>query len=144
MVIIAGYETELNECFFNYNKGLDSRFIWRYKIDDYTPEDLFNILIKKIQEIEWKFDLDKTNIIDWFNKNKDYFPFYGRDIENLLLKIKIAHSNRIFGKVISESQKKTLTIEDLEKGFDEYKKNNYLQKIKSDNQIKKSLNSMYI
>ena len=144
MVIIAGYENELNDCFFNYNKGLDSRFTWRYKIDDYTSEDLFNILTKKINEIDWKSDLDKTNTIEWFNNNKDYFPFYGRDIENLLLKIKIAHSNRIFGKGILEFQKKLLTIEDLEKGFVEYKKNNYLQKIKSEKEIKKSINSMYI
>jgi len=144
MVIIAGYENELNDCFFNYNKGLDSRFTWRYKIDDYTSEDLFNILTKKIGEIDWKFVLDKPNTIEWFNNNKDYFPFYGRDIENLLLKIKIAHSNRIFGKGILEFQKKLLTMEDLEKGFVEYKKNNYLQKIKSEKEIKKSINSMYI
>ena len=35
MVIIAGYETDLNECFFNYNQGLNSRFTWRFKTDDY-------------------------------------------------------------------------------------------------------------
>ena len=41
MVIIAGYETELKDCFFNYNQGLDkaigleSRFTWRFKTDKY-------------------------------------------------------------------------------------------------------------
>ena len=39
MVIIAGYENELKECFFNYNQGLDSRFTWRFKTDEYTGED---------------------------------------------------------------------------------------------------------
>ena len=46
MVIIAGYEKELNECFFSYNEGLDSRFIWRFKVDDYVAEDLRDIFIK--------------------------------------------------------------------------------------------------
>ena len=43
MVIIAGYEVELKECFFSYNTGLDSRFTWRFKTDDYNAEDLKNI-----------------------------------------------------------------------------------------------------
>jgi ATP-dependent 26S proteasome regulatory subunit len=30
MVIIAGYEQELDNCFFNYNQGLNSRFTWRF------------------------------------------------------------------------------------------------------------------
>ena len=30
MVIIAGYEKELKDCFFSYNQGLDSRFNWRF------------------------------------------------------------------------------------------------------------------
>ena len=29
MVIIAGYEKELQSCFFDYNQGLESRFSWR-------------------------------------------------------------------------------------------------------------------
>ena len=43
MVIIAGYENELKECFFNYNQGLDSRFTWRFKTDEYKGEELYNI-----------------------------------------------------------------------------------------------------
>ena len=35
MVIIAGYEQDLNKCFFAYNQGLNSRFPWRFKTDDY-------------------------------------------------------------------------------------------------------------
>jgi len=38
MVIIAGYEKELKECFFAYNHGLESRFTCRFNTDDYTYE----------------------------------------------------------------------------------------------------------
>ena len=48
MVIIAGYEEELKNCFFAYNQGLDSRFTWRFKTDDYTYEELFLIFKKKV------------------------------------------------------------------------------------------------
>ena len=41
MVIIAGYEEELKNCFFSYNQGLDSRFTWRFSTDDYTYKELF-------------------------------------------------------------------------------------------------------
>ena len=44
MVIIAGYETDLNNCFFNYNLGLNSRFTWRFKTDEYTGDDLYKMV----------------------------------------------------------------------------------------------------
>ena len=49
MVIIAGYEVELRESFFNFNPGLDSRFTWRFKTDEYTGEDLYNIFYQKFE-----------------------------------------------------------------------------------------------
>ena len=141
MVIIAGYEKELEECFFNYNKGLDSRFPWRFKVDDYNYHDLYNIFIKKINDIGWKID-EKSLNSDWFKKNKEYFPFYGRDIENLLAKTKIAHSRRIFGKL--NIIKKYITLEDIEKGYEMYLQNECIIKLKNDNEIKKTISSMYI
>jgi SpoVK/Ycf46/Vps4 family AAA+-type ATPase len=141
MVIIAGYEKELEECFFNYNKGLDSRFPWRFKVDEYNYQDLYDIFMKKINDIGWKID---TNTLksEWFKKNKEYFPFYGRDIENLLAKTTIAHSRRIFGKL--DIIKKKITLEDVEKGYEMYLQNENIIKLKNDNEIKKSISSMYI
>jgi SpoVK/Ycf46/Vps4 family AAA+-type ATPase len=141
MVIIAGYEKELEECFFNYNKGLDSRFPWRFKVDDYNYQDLYDIFIKKISDIGWKIDTNSLTS-EWFKKNKEYFPFFGRDIENLLAKTKIAHSRRIFGKL--DIIKKNITLEDVEKGYEMYLQNENIIKLKNDNEIKKSISSMYI
>ena len=53
MVIIAGYEQELKNCFFAYNQGLDSRFTWRFKTDNYDSHELKQIFEKKVNEIEW-------------------------------------------------------------------------------------------
>ena len=142
MVIVAGYEKELKDCFFSFNQGLDSRFTWRFKTDDYSAEDLHNIFIKKVKDIEWKID-EKSNIsVDWFKKNKDYFKFYGRDIETLLAKCKIAHSKRVF--CLPEIEKKKLVLKDLEKGFEIYIKNEEIKTRKDEIESKKQLyNSLY-
>ena len=123
MVIIAGYEKDLNNCFFNYNQGLNSRFVWRFKIDEYNANDLYNIFLKKVKDNGWHvLGID----VKWFEKNKKYFKYYGRDIETLLTKTKICHSKRVF--CLDNSIKKYLTIEDLNNGFNIYLKN--LQKEK--------------
>ena len=119
MVIIAGYEEELKKCFFEYNQGLDSRFTWRFKTDDYTAAELNLIFQKKIKEIEWSL---KNPIKDsWFENNKKYFSFYGRDIETLLAKTKIAHSKRVF--CLNKKYKKIITLKDLNNGFQMFLEN---------------------
>ena len=141
MVIIAGYEKELNECFFNYNQGLNSRFIWRFKIDNYKSEELYRIFIKKIKESKW--DVDEINIKkEWFEKNMCYFKFYGRDIEVLLSKTKIAHSRRIFCNL---AEKKKITKEDLNKGFEMYISNEEVKNRKDGDSesMKKIIETMY-
>ena len=115
MVIIAGYDKELNECFFNYNEGLNSRFTWRYKIDNYTSVDLRKIFEKTVRDNNWTF-VEPTSTKDaWFKEHYDYFKYFGRDIEVFFTKTKIAHSRRIFCR--PENEKRVLTMKDLETGF---------------------------
>jgi ATP-dependent 26S proteasome regulatory subunit len=137
MVIIAGYENDLKECFFAYNQGLDSRFTWRFKTDEYKAEDLKNIFIKKVNEIDWKVIDLETN---WFEKNMDYFKFYGRDIELLLSKVKIVHSKRIFCK--KKYEKKFITISDMDNGLKLFLDNDEVKSRKYS--PLKALASMYI
>ena len=142
MVIIAGYENELNECFFNYNQGLNSRFTWRFKTDDYTAEDMCRIFKKKIADYEWEIAEGENINAPWFEKKMDYFKYYGRDIETLLAKIKIAHSRRVFCK--SKDEKKKLTMKDLEKGFEIYLKNEEVKSRKESAEMKTKLYGLYV
>jgi SpoVK/Ycf46/Vps4 family AAA+-type ATPase len=114
MVIIAGYENELNDCFFNYNQGLDSRFTWRFKIDKYNGEELYQIFVKKIKENDWSVENEIE--ASWFQEKHDSFPFFGRDIETLLTKIKITHSKRVF--CLDSCVKKKITLDDLNNGLE--------------------------
>ena len=142
MVIIAGYEHELKDCFFDYNQGLDSRFTWRFKTDEYDHNDLHQIFLKKIVDIGWQID-DKSQITsEWFKKNKDYLKFFGRDIETILAKTKIAHSRRIFCR--PENEKRKILLKDLENGFKMFLKNEDVKNRKNDVQFKKDMyNTLY-
>jgi SpoVK/Ycf46/Vps4 family AAA+-type ATPase len=124
MVIIAGYEKELQECFFNFNKGLESRFTWRFETQEYNAEELYNIFLKMVADVGWTIDSDSNNAnkisTKWFETNKDNFKYYGRDIETLLSKTKIAHSRRVF--CLKKEEKKKITLEDLDNGYKIYLK----------------------
>jgi len=145
MVIIAGYENELNECFFNYNQGLKSRFNWRFKVDNYTSNDLYNIFIKKIEDAGWSICANEEGVKEiqskWFEKNMVYFKYFGRDIENLFAKIKIMHSRRVFCK--PQQEKTIITVEDLEKGFQIYLQNDEVKNRKNED-YKKSMMNFYV
>ena len=119
MVIIAGYENELNNYFFKANAGLESRFIWRFKIDKYDANELREIFNKKVAEIGWVLadDIEKG----WFEKNQKNFDFFGRSMELLLTYTKIAHSKRVYGKSID--CKRIITQKDLDDGFVVYMNN---------------------
>jgi ATP-dependent 26S proteasome regulatory subunit len=141
MVIIAGYETDLNNCFFNYNQGLNSRFTWRFKTDEYTGDDLYKIFLKKVSEGGWSLAEDSKIDTKWFEKNKGHFKFYGRDIETLFAKTKIAHSRRVF--CLDQSVKKFLILKDLDKGLEIYLRNED-SKNKEKERYKSIISSMYL
>jgi SpoVK/Ycf46/Vps4 family AAA+-type ATPase len=141
MVIIAGYEEELKSCFFNYNAGLESRFTWRFKTDDYKPEELMAIFKKKVYDSNWSVK-DKALKQSWFEEKMPYFKYYGRDMETLFSKCKIAHSRRVFCK--PKKDKTILTMKDLDKGFEIYISNDEVKNRKDDDHLAKNvLYSMY-
>ena len=115
MVIIAGYEDELNNTFFKANQGLKSRFIWRFSIDTYTPKELMLIFKQKVELTEWQFIDDNVLSEKWFHTNKEHLKSYGRDVEILLTYVKICHSRRIYGK--HKDIRKKITKNDMDSGL---------------------------
>ena len=115
MVIIAGYENEMNQSFFRVNQGLKSRFIWRFTIDSYTPLELMKIFEFKVNSCGWKFSNSSVVHEKWFNKRKDELKNYGRDIELLFTYVKICHGRRIYGGDVEI--RKIITRDDLDAGY---------------------------
>ena len=127
MVIIAGYQCELDNSFFRINSGIRSRFLWRFDIEPYDTKELFQIF--QHLAISRKWIVDATIKMKWFETNKQYFKDNGRSMEQLFSYSKISHAQRIYGKDIS--LRKTLTSEDLHNGLLLYKE--YGNTAKNDN-----------
>ena len=134
MVIIAGYEDDLNGTFFKVNRGLESRFIWKFRMDPYTADELMRIFEKKIADNGWQLNIDSPILRAWFTRNHKKFVHYGRDMEQLFTYTKIHHSRRIYGK--PTDLRKKITIDDLTCAFDVFETNkkkeavpDYLQNI---------------
>tara|TARA_X000000950_G_C13876686_1_gene645128 strand:- start:397 stop:1680 length:1284 start_codon:yes stop_codon:yes gene_type:complete len=115
-VIIAGYDDELEKCFFSYNDGLRRRFPFRYEINAYNYSELCEIFIKKIIFEDWKINFENKKLLEFFQKKYNDFKNFGGDMEILLFSTKIAHSLRIFGK--DPKLRKKINFEDIKNGFE--------------------------
>jgi len=115
--IIAGYEEQVDKCFFGQNEGLKRRFPFRYKIENYNADELTEILYKMIKEKNWTIDNIKE-VKQFIKQHYESFPYFGGDIENLFFSIRIAHSKRIFGK--NTKLRTIITMDDVKNGYEIY------------------------
>jgi chromosomal replication initiation ATPase DnaA len=114
MVILAGYEADLENHIFRINPGLKSRFIWKFDIPPYSVGELFQILCNLCDKRGWSIEPNVNET--WLEMKKNHFPDNGRSMEKLFSCSKIAHASRIYGK--ESSWRKKLSIDDLNKGFE--------------------------
>lgn len=121
MVIIAGYKDELDNTFFKANKGMNSRFIWRFYLDKYDYDELKEIFLKKIKENNWALDIEDNELLLWFKEKYKNFQYYGRDVELLFSYIKVCHGRRLYGK--SNDLRKRINIDDINNGYKQFIKN---------------------
>lgn len=110
--IAAGYEDDIKNCFFGMNKGLERRFPWIHKIEDYKSSELAEIMIKMVKCMNWDLKIDKKQIEEILNVNKIYFKNAGGDIETFLGKCKMVHAKRVFS--LGSEHKFIITKEDMD------------------------------
>jgi SpoVK/Ycf46/Vps4 family AAA+-type ATPase len=120
IVIVAGYEACVNERFFKLNPGLESRFSWRFTIDDYTSSEVWQIFKKKVADSDWTHSISESVGEDWFRRRYKDLPGFGRDIDALFFKVKIAHSRRMYGAA-DLTLVKNVSVVDLDAGFVAFK-----------------------
>lgn len=114
--IIAGYKKDLQDCFFSKNQGLERRFPWIYDITTYSNKEMYEIFIKLIIDNGWNIEVG--SIDEHFFKDNNYFPHFGGSLETLYAKVKMVHSQRVFGKPIH--LKKIINKEDINRGYKLY------------------------
>ena len=120
--IIAGYEEDIEKCFFRVNKGLERRFQWVHRIDKYSDLELAKIMFKMINEVDWKINVNLSDLSEFIKKNNSCFKNFGGDIETFLSKCKMAHAQRVFS--LEDRHRFIITQEDLDKAIELTLKNN--------------------
>lgn len=113
--IAAGYEDDIKNCFFSMNKGLERRFPWIHKIEEYSSEELTEIATNMIREMKWEIGTNKNTIKDIIEKNKECFNNAGGDIETFISKCKMVHAKRVFN--LDKCHKFVFTKKDFEDGI---------------------------
>jgi hypothetical protein len=106
MMIIAGYEQNMNDSLFSVNEGLRRRFTYKYNISGYNAKELYEIFEMKLSIDSWKIENnDKEKIKKLFRKNYHHMPKFGGDVETLILHSKLYNNRSIDylkdGKVIN-------------------------------------------
>lgn len=134
LCIIAGYEKDLDKCFFAANDGLKRRFTFKHDVKEYDYRELADIFKLKVEKEGWCIDYNSDNnesnisvdsevirtdedLINLFRTHKHSFPYSGGDIETYFLQCKIVHGRRI------PTKRKHLSYNDLQKGFAQFTKN---------------------
>ena len=125
--IAAGYEKDIEECFFAMNQGLKRRFPWVHRIEEYSPLELACIFFKMVDEANWDISMTQDNVAHLIKENKNLFSHAGGDVETFLSKCKIVHAKRIIG--LDKVHKFVLTPEDLENGMELVKKHKKVEKV---------------
>jgi stage V sporulation protein K len=128
IMIISGYQQELDRYFFSLNPGLKRRFPWIYTIEKYTTNSLCEIFFYQVTESNWDFEdtFDFMALSEIFSENASVFENNGGDTQILFDKCKINHSKRVFG--LKRKFKMYLSINDILLGLADlkaikYKKN---------------------
>jgi hypothetical protein len=121
VLVVAGYKEDISKFFLSMNDGLERRFPIHLSIGEYSPSEMRKIFLKKSGELHWDVVEDNDFYDDFFDKNKEYFKYYGGDMEILLSKCKYSHSRNL----IEDHSKKhrVITRKDFLDGFDLFKKN---------------------
>ena len=114
VVIAAGYQNEMQN-FLRMNPGLDSRFEHKIHIEDYTPDELFKILLLQMKKSQFVFSSDDKaevvaeNAIQELCKNKQKDFANARAVRNLFDTIKLRMDSRIANLSADSLTKEALT-----------------------------------
>jgi hypothetical protein len=120
LVIIAGYKDDLDTCFFAHNPGLHRRFPFVYSIEPYSPDELVEILCRKVNDLGLGWQLpgdERPAVVRLFERHhaQGTFTNHAGDVETLLFTARVEHAKRVFCK--KESEKKVLRLSDIDRAL---------------------------
>ncbi|MBB4906439.1 right-handed parallel beta-helix repeat-containing protein [Actinophytocola algeriensis] len=115
-VIVAGYTAEMRE-FLDANPGLASRFSKTIEFENYSPDDLVQIIGRMVAAGDYRLDDDSAPVLrEYFARVADD-PNFGnaRDARRLFEGVRKVQSQRLrtLGRMPEMAELQTLTAEDV-------------------------------
>ena len=134
VVIAAGYRTEMDNL-FRINPGFRSRFNYFLNIEDYTPEQLYQIMLVFAKDKKYIFSEQAEaltkKMISELHKSRDKDFANGRTMRSLFDQICKKQAQRLQGKDISSmSNEQLMTIEDEDIPYEAPKTVDYTECLK--------------
>lgn len=112
IIIVAGYEDEVQLNFFGQNQGLDRRFPWSYSISSYKPDQLCKIFTQQCKKN--KYIIEEGALDESLFKETAMFKHGGGDTRSMLDKCIMIHEKRTISR---PKEQGILTLTDITKGF---------------------------
>ena len=117
IVILSGYAEEMESNVLAINKGIRRRIQWWFHIDSYSAGELYSIFKKNVLDTGYQLPPNMSLNESWFEKRKEFFPYFGGSVRNYVEKVCTLHSKKTFGKI----NQSTLDIGTINEGYELYK-----------------------
>ena len=123
LLIVGGYKEEIETEFLAYNRGLERRFTVKLEINEYSAQELFEILMKFVKEEYWEIASGAITTDD-ITKYYKHFKYSGGDMRKLLQLAKENFSVRNMKESILLNCNiiKTLSRDDFTKSLEQFVK----------------------
>ena len=113
IVILAGYEKELEERVFASNPGLKRRFGWYFIVEKYTADELYRIFVHQLKKYNWTCDSEVKTL---FETHHGLFINAGGDTENVAFKAKLCYAKENWKR---RNKDRRLTYVNVKEGIEE-------------------------
>lgn len=121
MFIFAGYRQEMARM-FALQPGLWRRFLMNFDCDGYTIEELYEIFKVQLKRQDMKIKPgDDKRVLELFKENKDLFPSFAGDTDNLVDFTIVNHSMSYLEN--PDTSAEYVTYENVSKGIEKLKAN---------------------
>lgn len=112
IVVFSGYKDEIYNTIFRVQRGLESRFTNKFDIEPYTPSELAQIFVQRLQLAGWTLEHTPA-LVKIIEENYRIFEYHGRDMDNLAVYTKNVMSEKIYSNIV-EGQSFPTIITDLD------------------------------
>jgi energy-coupling factor transporter ATP-binding protein EcfA2 len=124
IVVFSGYKEDIYNGLFKAQRGLESRFTNKFDIEAYTPDEMTQIFIQRLNFSGWRM-VKTPELVNLIKENFSIFKYYGRDMDTLAMYTKNVMSERVYNDIVGGDDFPTIItdIDPVKKAVEIFKDN---------------------